>query len=209
MRVFSLKEEILLFHTKTKCAESPMRQLSLGPSQVSARMRRGPGSPEYCWEDPPLLLPGPSTSGRQSFLSKCVSGSSCETLYSRPCGEAGTPRTSFAFQTVVSRCSVRPFLTPPSTAKFLVFSAVNVPSTFLFSPEPDSPQAMLLPEALSRASSFLSCAPWTPGKREGWCPPGSCLLPAHASFLSSSGQTSRSPPTTRPLFWLSLLFLSL
>ena len=76
---------------------------------------------------------------------------------------------------------------------------MNVPSTFLFSPEPNSPRGcrFLRPSPGPAASSPGRLGRWARG-RPAWCPLGSCLLPAHASSLSSDGQTSRSSPPDIP-----------
>lgn len=139
IRVFCLKEETSLFYTKAKCIErSPMEQLYLGPLQLSARMRWGPGSPEYSWEDPYFSV----------VLPPLASKASNQSLYRADLvkpfipGPVGTPSTSFTFQYIgfIAICSERPFSAPPATAKFLVFSAMHVPFTFLYSLKPDLPR---------------------------------------------------------------------
>lgn len=206
MRVFSLKEETPLYHTKAKRAErSPMRLLSLAPSQLSARMRRGPGSPEYSWEEPffPLLLP--PLGSRASYQRMCLAHL-VKPFYFRPCGEPGTPRPSFTFQTFISRRSVRLFLTPSSAARFLGFSAMNVPSTFLFSPEPDCGCCFPMPSQGPAASSLGFLGHWA-RRRPGILLAPVCFQPMPPSSVPM-GKPADHHHQTFP-FLASSLFLNL
>lgn len=60
---------------------------------------------ESSWEDPLLRSPHVQV---VYYLPEHVSRWSCQTLYSRPCGEPWTPRRSFIFQTSIPGCSVGP-----------------------------------------------------------------------------------------------------
>lgn len=173
-----------------------MRLLSLAPAQLPARMRWGPGSPEYSWEEPLfplLLLPlGSKASYQHVCLDHLV-----KPFYFRPWG-AWDSQTFLRLLDLHLQTLCKAVSDPFISSKIPRILCYECSLHHSVLPRTRLSLRLMLPDALSRASCFLSWAPWTLGKKAAWRPLGSCLLPAHASFLGSDGQTSRSAPPDIP-----------